>query len=231
MCWIIFLVLLCVFSFVKGWYTFGFILLAFFAIAIIAGAIEKNKQDEKDKIKKEEDDLRAIDEQIARESRTQQYNNDRNGLIVKYGRPDKVIIIEETNLQKEILAFGNVNRVWIVGKDLPMFDVISCTFTDNSTLVRGETTYNTETNNRNMVKRAFIGQFFFGGIAASIGGNTAQKTTTSTSECDEIRHDYTIIINVNSLSDPIIRIHVGDDGVKVNEIIGLMNVIIGRNKR
>ena len=47
-------------------------------------------------------------------------------------------------------------------------------------------------------------------------------------EYDKTEHDYTVIINVDSISEPVIRIHTGRDGKLTNEIVGLMNVIISR---
>ncbi len=82
-----------------------------------------------------------------------------------------------------------------------------------------------------MVKRAVVGNILLGGAGAVIGGSTAGKTTITTQGDDTVQHDYTIVINVDSLSNPILRIHVGRDGVLANEIVGLMNVIINRNKK
>jgi hypothetical protein len=79
-----------------------------------------------------------------------------------------------------------------------------------------------------MVKRAVVGEVLIGGAGAIIGGSTASKTTISTQENDKVVHNYTIIVNVDSLSEPIIRVHIGTDGKTVNEIVGLMNVIINR---
>ena len=45
---------------------------------------------------------------------------------------------------------------------------------------------------------------------------------------DRTIHDYTVIINVNSISNPVIRVHTGERGKLTNEIVGLMNVIIAR---
>ena len=47
-------------------------------------------------------------------------------------------------------------------------------------------------------------------------------------EKDVTYHDYTVIINVNSITNPIIRITTGEDGKLTNDIVGLMNVIITR---
>lgn len=59
-------------------------------------------------------------------------------------------------------------------------------------------------------------------------GVTAKKSTVMNQKNDILVHDYTVIINVNSLSEPIIRIPLGDDINMVDDIVGLMNVIISR---
>ena len=56
----------------------------------------------------------------------------------------------------------------------------------------------------------------------------AKKNTEYIQEDDKTFHDYTVIINVNSIAEPIIRIHTKEDGKLTNEIVGLMNVIISR---
>jgi hypothetical protein len=67
-----------------------------------------------------------------------------------------------------------------------------------------------------------------GGVGAMVGGATAKKSTVVKQENDTLIHDYTVIINVNSLSEPIIRIPLGNDIDMVDDIVGLMNVIISR---
>ena len=38
--------------------------------------------------------------------------------------------------------------------------------------------------------------------------------------------DYTVNITMNSITDPIINIHTGEDVKLTNEVVSLMNVII-----
>lgn len=59
-------------------------------------------------------------------------------------------------------------------------------------------------------------------------GVTAKKNPVVNQKNDTLIYDYTVIINVNSLSEPIIRIPLGDDIDMVDDIVGLMNVIISR---
>ena len=172
----------------------------------------------------------AIKRKAEKEAKIPVYNASRNDLISKYGEPDKTFIFEELNLQKEIIVFGKVNRIWLLGKDLPMSDILSCTFNDNQRIVKGNVSYETKTSTGNMAKRAIVGGVLTGGVGAVVGGATARKETTVKQENDKIIHDYTVIININSLSEPIVKIPLGTDGAKVNEIVGLMNVIISRKK-
>lgn len=197
----------------------------------ISGAIWQEGQKTKERKEREEKrQLEKVRKQAEIERLTPIYNAEKGKLIEKYGEPDKTIVLEELNLSKEIIAFGKVNRIWPLGKDLPMRDIISCTFNDNQHIEKGKVSYETKTNTGNMAKRAVVGGVLLGGTGAVIGGATANKNTVVNQENDKIIHDYTVIININSLSDPIVRIPLGKDGTKVNEIVGLMNVIINRRK-
>jgi hypothetical protein len=230
MFWVFFLIFFCILCFAMGWTTLGWILVAVFVIfgIVLASAIKDgNKKEEERKRKQEE---RKAQKQDEIERKTPIYNTKKDELVSKYGQPDKTIILEELNLEKEIIAFGKVNRIWLLGKDLPMSDILSCTFSDNHRIIKGSVSYETKTSTGNMAKRAVVGGVLTGGVGAVIGGATARKETTVKQENDKIVHDYTIIININSLAEPIVKIPLGTDGAKVNEIVGLMNVIINRNK-
>ena len=159
------------------------------------------------------------------------YSASRKVLIDKYGEPTKTISLKASDLEQEIIAFEESKRIWICGKDFSMSDILGCSLEDNHKVIKGEVTSTTKTKNGNMVKRAVVGNILLGGAGAIIGGSTAGKTTITTQGDDTVQHDYTVIINVDSLSNPILTIHVGRDGVLANEIVGLMNVIINRNKK
>ena len=67
-----------------------------------------------------------------------------------------------------------------------------------------------------------------GPAGAIIGGATAKKHTEHIQGKSFTFHDYSVLINVNSISEPIIRINTGRRKELANEIVGLMNVIISR---
>ncbi|WP_459186670.1 hypothetical protein ACGE0T_10825 [Parabacteroides sp. APC149_11_2_Y6] len=228
--WILFFIFLCIISFVLGWTILGWILVAFFVTAVVALIwINNESQKTQEKLKKinEERAERRKAEIAAKESI---YNSTLYELTSKYGEPAKVIKLGDLNLDKEIIAFEQANRIWICGKDLSMNDILSCTFSDSPKVIKGKVTQETKTNSGNMVKRAVVGDVLLGGAGAVIGGSTASKTTTTIQEADKTYHNYTVIININNLSEPIMRIELGEDGKTVNEIVGLMNVIINRNR-
>lgn len=230
MFWFLFLIFFCILCFMIGWTTLGWILVIGFAVLGVFLIYAYNDGKKKEEEREEKLRLEKARKQAEKEKQEQIYNSEKEKLIEKYGEPDKTIVVEELNLSKEIIAFGKVNRIWLLGKDLPMGDIISCTFNDNQRIEKGKVSYETKTSTGNMAKRAVVGGVLLGGTGAVIGGATAKKNTVVNQENDKLIHDYTVIININSLSDPIIRIPLGKDGAKVNEIVGLMKVIINRRK-
>jgi hypothetical protein len=226
---VLFFISFIIICFLAGWYTLGTILSLFAVIIVVAFVLSLQNDNEK---KNERD--RKIKEAKAKWKEELQtviipaYNESRAELINKYGNPTKVFVLEQYNLNQEIIAFEKSKRIWICGKDFPMKSILSCTFTNDKKVVKGQITSTTKTNSGNMVKRAVVGDVLLGGTGAIIGGSTASKLTITTKEDDKVYHDYTVVINVDSLSEPIIRVHVGSDGETVNEIIGLINVIVNR---
>lgn len=229
--WLIFLIILCVICLFAGWHTFAILILFFLAGIALAFCVTyfydkwMNKKQEEAKRKEAK---RKQEELVAK---IPMYNFVKNGLIRKYGIPDNEIVLEEINLDKEILIFGRSNRIWLFGRDLPMSDILGCSFIDNPEVIKGQVTSSTQTNTGNMLQRAFLGGVLLGGIGAIIGGNTAKQETITHVENDRLTHDYTVIININSLSAPLVKVNLGNDTALVNEIIGLMSVIINRNNR
>jgi hypothetical protein len=226
---ILFFIIFIIVCFIEGWYTLGTILVLITVLLIISVIISSKKN----KKKREEHERRSQELKAKREEELKTiiipaYNESCTELINKYGNPTKVFVLEQYNIDKEIIAFEESKRIWICGKDFPMKSILSCTFTDDKKVVKGQITSTTKTNNKNMLKRAVVGDVLLGGAGAVIGGTSASKSTVTTQNDDKVYHDYTVIINVDSLSEPIIRVYIGSDGKTVNEIVGLMNVIINR---
>lgn len=229
MCFLIALFLFSIFCFSIGYYTAGIIsllpLIGGTIILIIASSKEKKKQAEEEEEARKQERIRLEELEIKKPIYIQAKEN----LIRKYGNPDREIILEDVNLDREILVFGNSNRIWLLGKDLLMSDIISCDVNDEAMIIKGQIVSSTKTNTGSAVQRAAVGGLLLGGVGAIIGGNTAKKETITQVDNDKLIHNYTILININNLSTPIIKINLGQDDETVNNIMGLMNVIVNRN--
>jgi len=225
---LLFIFFICI-CFIAGWNTLGTILVVATVVIIIVAIIfsEKDKEERNEREKKIKE-AKAKRKQELQNVIIPAYNESRTELINKYGDPTKVFVLKQYSLDKEIIAFEESKRIWICGKNFQMKSILSCTFTDDKKVVKGQITSTTKANSGNMVKRAVVGDVLLGGAGAVIGGSTARKSTITTQDDDKVYHDYTVIINVDSLSEPIIRVHIGSDRKTLNEIVGLMNVIINR---
>lgn len=79
-----------------------------------------------------------------------------------------------------------------------------------------------------MLGRAIIGGVLTGGVGAVIRGATASKTTRTAQTSSETKHDYKIIVTVNRLSNPIEIMHLKRDEKTLNELCGLLTIILNR---
>ena len=171
-------------------------------------------------------------QQKVTKQKEQQFQDDYNKLVTLYGEPIKSFIIKQNSINDSVFIFEKVNRVWLCGSDLAMKDILKCSFSDDYSIQKGHIEYRskTKTNTGSMISRSLVGGVLLGGIGAVIGGSTANKTTKTIASQgnNKVVHNYTVIINVNSLVNPIIRINAKNDGELVNDITGLFNVIISR---
>lgn len=196
-----------------------------FAIIIIVSAINQSEKDEKRK--KEQEEARLKREQELEEKR-RQYEVQKQRFFEENGTPDKTIVIDYLDINAEIHAYESSKKVFISGKWYSFNDIISCTFSDNPRIAKGKVTAITKSKTGDVIGRSIVGDVIGGSAGAIIGGATASKHTEYIQGDDRTIHDYTVIINMNSISEPVIRIHTGERGKLTNEIVGLMNVIISR---
>lgn len=224
----VFFIVMC---FVVGWNTLGWILVACSVGLMILMIIVSQQEAERNKLKQEKDKERKAELAKQKELDKQDYEKWKSELVDKYGQIDKEIILSENNKNSVILAFSKVSRIWITGNDLSMSSILNCTLSDNSKTIKGKATIQSKTNTGNMAKRAVVGGVLLGGAGALAGGVTAKKEGTIIQEDDKIIHDYTILVNIDSLSNPIVRLQCGANGALANDIIGLLNVVINRNKK
>lgn len=176
----------------------------------------------------------AKKEEEALELKRQQYYEKIAELTNRVGDADIVISINEYDIDGEIRAYQHRRKIVIMGKEYDFTQVLQCQYSDNIRTEKGTTTITsqgtTKTNTGSMIGRAVVGGVLTGGVGAIIGGATASKGTTTTSVvqqgADITKHDYTVWIYIKDIANPMIQIHIGSDGAKVNEILALMKAII-----
>lgn len=165
-------------------------------------------------------------ERLKKEAKIAEYKAQKEQFIATNGTPDKSIIIVDLDLNCEIHVYENSKKVFIMGKEYSFKDIMSCSISSRERIVRGNVTVNTESNNGSVIGRAIVGDIIAGPAGAIIGGTTAKKQTEIRHEDDKVVRNYTVNITINSISDPIISIHTGENVKLTNEIVALMNVII-----
>ena len=209
-------------------------LLVGLALCIIIGAIFSSTEQEKEQREKEASEKRKKELEEKREEKKKIYENKKSEQTSRLGEADKVIELEEYDIDKEIAIFGKSKTIVLLGNEFSFSDIIDCTTDDDYKVIKGETEYTSQTksNNGSTVGRAIVGGVLAGGAGAIIGGTTAKKETKTIAhqKDDIIIHNYMVVVNVNSLSSPIITISLGGDKAKLNEIVGVLNVIINNNR-
>ena len=108
-------------------------------------------------------------------------------------------------------------------------EILDFTLSDNSVVVFTPTTSKTTTNTGSMLGRAIVGGVLTGGVGAVIGGATASQTTQTSEGTSHTKHDYTLVITVNNLSNPVENIHIGSSENYAREISSILSIIVSRN--
>lgn len=207
--------------------------LSFVGVAIYA-AVENNKKEkeelEKAEKKKKDEEYRLILAEQKEEEREKKYNK----LTTIMSSPNKII---EYDYDHYIMVNESTSQIMLNEHVYNFKDIINYTMSDNATVIQkhsgGEITSTSSTDTGSMLGRAVVGGVLAGGVGAAIGGSTAKRETTSsvapTTTTSSTIHDYLIAVTVNSLSNPIERLRLGEDERNTNEICALLSVIISRN--
>lgn len=215
--------------------TIFIVILCVLAVAgIIVGIEENNKKEkeeqEKAEKKKKDEEYRLILAEQKEKEREKKYNK----LTTIMSSPNKII---EYDYDHYIMVNESTSQIMLNEHVYNFKDIINYTMSDNATVIQkhsgGEITSTSSTDTGSMLGRAVVGGVLAGGVGAAIGGSTAKRETTSnvapTTTTSSTIHDYLIAVTVNSLSNPIERLRLGEDERNTNEICALLSVIISRN--
>ena len=184
-------------------------------IAIFGGIHDLKKKKERDNTKR-----------LEREAKQAEYIVQKKKFLAVNGTPDKTIVVRELDLNSEIHVYEHSKKVFIMGKEYSFKDVLACSLSSRERIEKGNIISVTESNNGSVAGRAIVGGIIAGPAGAIIGGSTADKRTEISQDDDKVVRDYTVNITMNSISDPIITIHTGEDVKLTNEVVSLMKVII-----
>lgn len=184
--------------------------------------------DEQEKERRRQEWAKKIEEE------NKEYYIDKKALEDTCGIPDKTIIIEKYNLNKEIRVYLRTKTIFVLGKTYDFDSILDSKLTDDSTIKHGKTTIisdsSSSTNNGSILGRAVVGGVVAGGVGAIIGGSTASKDTSTTSSVlkadDTLIHNYTVWITVRDIINPTIKIHLGEKEQLAHEIDGLIHAVI-----
>lgn len=206
----------------SGWV---WIVIIGFVVAVIAGIMQSNAEEKKKREKAAADREQRLAREAEQKARFEEWFS---MYLSENGTPDKTIIIKPNDVMGIIHVHEGKKQVYLQGKMYDFKDFINVTFTDSPTIIKGKTIATTKSNTGSTVGRAIVGDVIAGPAGAIIGGTTGKKATEFQHENDRVIHNYTIVVNVNSISTPIVRINTGSDGKITTEIVGLINVIISR---
>lgn len=85
---------------------------------------------------------------------------------------------------------------------------------DESTILKGDIKAVSSTNTGSLAGRSIAGALIGGEAGAIIGGATAKKETIFRQDNDKVIHDYTLVVNVCDLNNPMLLIKIGRDKKK-----------------
>ena len=190
---------------------------------------DKRKQIEDEKVKAER--KKRIDEE--RKEKKEKYECEIESLKTKYGEMTNIYpLSDEMNINKKVIVFAESKKIWLIGNIYDFTDIIGCSINDNQQTTKAKVEYKTSTSTGSMIGRAVVGGVLTGGVGAVIGGATAAKKTVAVpSGSDKVRHSYTITININSFSTPIVNLKCYNDEQLKNELWGIFNIIIRQNNK
>lgn len=167
------------------------------------------------------------------------YEGQLNNFILQHGDLTKELQFGFENIQgrilktidKSVLVFESSSILIISNKIYEFKNILDFNVYDNSQTIFSANSAISSTNTGSMVGRAAMGGILFGGVGAAIGGATAKKEIQISGSSTYTTHDYEIVITVNSLSTPTVKLSLLGQQDIVQEITSILLIILERNKQ
>lgn len=165
-----------------------------------------------------------------------------NSIIAKYGEPTKVYYYFNfrkgvgLRINDNFHTFGSDNiaifaksQYMMVGdKFYPFSSIIGHRLVDNKRIIHGEQISVTSTKPSDALMTSLFAMTNDTEWTIASAGN-ARKETVTYKDDDREGHEFTLYINIDNISEPIIKIPIGRSVDIAQELDGLMNVIIQKN--
>lgn len=132
---------------------------------------------------------------------------------------------------KYILVSESAKRIMINETIFDFNQISDCFLTDDSERVLSSTISREGSNTGSVIGRAVVGKILMGNTGAVVGGLTASKTATTSEQTIKNLHNYTLKIEIDSISTPIIHVPLGDNSELAYELHALFKLISKRNQQ
>jgi hypothetical protein len=202
--------------------------LIFFLVTFIIFLVSVRSYNDDYKAKKELERRKTLQIQEKKEVSERERQKQITEYESQYGQCTKVIS-NPSDSSHDIRVYEESSVIILNGEKYYFNEIIGYNLSDNSKVIKGEISSSTSTSNASALGRAVVGAALGGVAGAVIGGATAKQKTEYQQGIDKTIHDYTVNINVNRLSEPLVKLHIGENEDIANEVAALINAIVARN--
>lgn len=206
--------------------------LVFFLLCPLALHTAKNqrKKQEAERIALEEYERKRLAKEAEKARLQKEYDDKVETFKSKYGDISKTVTFGlSSDFEDNVIFFNDAQVVIINGHDIPFNKILSFQYSEDKRVIKGRTTYRTETDNSDMFGRAGLGYLLDGNRGADIGAKTAAKNTIVHQEEDKVYFIREIDVTIDSLDTPLERIKVGSYKHQAEELRSMFTIIINRN--
>lgn len=148
-----------------------------------------------------------------------------------YGQPSRVIDLDGSgSCQSQVILFKESETLMLGGKPHPFAEITGYKVDDDAMTIGGNVVKTeTSTDLGSLIGRTAMGHAIGGKAGAIIGGTTAKRRTRYTYADEETIHDYTVIVHLDSLDCPLVKLAIGENKRALDEVTALLDVIIRNN--